>query len=157
MSFSEPRNIIIIVISPVWTLASRTNLLQACRSWAFTCQPWPVILLRSCYPAFSWSSSFPPVIDSFIQDLFRHVIIIHTLYMTQPADPPLLNKSDNVSMGQNRSYLNQEIYMNLNHCSPARISVYISRYPLEWIWSSVILAYVTTCVTRWIDGWMNRD
>jgi len=152
MSFSQLRNITIIIISPVWTLASRTILLLACRSWAFTCKPRLVNLLRSCYPAFSWSSSFPPVIDSFIHDLFRHTMIIHTLYTTQPADPRRLDKSANVSMAQDRSYLNQEIYMNLNHCSTVRISVYISN-----LWNGYgVVSYLHIKQHAWRDGLMDE-
>lgn len=52
------------------------------------------------YPVFSWLSLFLPAVDFFIQNLFRHTLIIHIVHMTPPADPPSFDKSGNVNMAQ---------------------------------------------------------
>lgn len=81
----------------MWTLPSLTILLQSCWSWVFTRQLWMLILLSfSTLPGVL----FLPAIDFFIQNLFRHTLIIHIVHMTPPTDPPWLDKSENVNMAQ---------------------------------------------------------
>jgi hypothetical protein len=48
----------------------------------------PDVFIHVSYPAFSGSFSYITAIDFFIQDLSGHTMIIHSLHLNQPADPP---------------------------------------------------------------------
>jgi hypothetical protein len=51
------------------------------------------------YPVISLLSLFLPAVDFFIQNLFRHTLIVHTVHLIPPADL-WFDKSENVNMAQ---------------------------------------------------------